>query len=204
MACVLRRIGVKLTIMAKIPAESPATAVKERNTEKRKRNRLNAYILLHEEEYKPENRKKDIDLRQLSELAGIGCTYEEIAGVLGCSTEYIEDQLNQNPAFAMAFHEGKASMKTSLRRTQIQLAQSGNAAMCIWLGKQHLNQSDKQHIETKTEINVLVKNAMDELNNIPKHQLLEARNVLRGLTTLPKSDVVEAEFSEIDPPDPPV
>ena len=44
----------------------------------------------------------------------------------------------------------------------------------MWLGKQCLGQADKHEQNNKTEINVTVQRATEELRNIPRGQLLEA------------------------------
>lgn len=67
-----------------------------------------------------------------------------------------------------------------LGKRQFQLAMEGHPGMLIWLGKQYLGQSDKQEVETHTEVNIMVSNAMAELDSIPKDVLLKARNIIRG------------------------
>lgn len=84
-----------------------------------------------------------LDEDALEDLAKIGCTDEEIGLILHCSA----DTLTRN--FADRLKKGRAEMRMSLRRTQIKLAQEGNAALAIWLGKQYLGQK-----EPKLEIDV--------------------------------------------------
>lgn len=81
--------------------------------------------------------RKDIDEKLLESLAKIGCTDEEIATILGCSSDTLVRR------FAERIKRGRAEMKMSLRRIQIRLAEEGNATMAIWLGKQNLGQKDK-------------------------------------------------------------
>lgn len=161
---------------ALLPTE---TMVKKRKYE-RKSKRLNAYILQGEHRHKPKKQKDIIDLDQVAALAGIGCTQEEMAAILGCSTGYIQSERERNPSFLNAMEVGGAEMRSSLRRTQLKMALSGNVSMLIWLGKQMLGQSDQQRIDHKTEINITVSKAMEELRNIPKGQLLASRKLLRG------------------------
>ena len=78
-----------------------------------------------------------IDQGQVEELASIGCSWDEIAGVLRCS----RSTLQRN--FAQAIEKGRARLKKSLRHKQVEVALGGNVAMLIWLGKQYLGQSDK-------------------------------------------------------------
>lgn len=78
-----------------------------------------------------------IDPELVEQMAGIQCTMEEMASVLGCSV----DTLERN--FADAIKKGRDQGRAALRRLQWQGAQSGNPTMLIWLGKQLLAQTDK-------------------------------------------------------------
>ena len=79
----------------------------------------------------------EIDPGQVEELAAIGCTYEDIASVVGCSTKTLQRR------FVQSIKKGQTRLNVSLCRAQIKLALSGNVSMLIWLGKQHLGQSEK-------------------------------------------------------------
>lgn len=81
--------------------------------------------------------RKDVDIKMLEGLAKIGCTDEEMATLLGVSSDTLVRR------FADHIKRGRAEMKMSLRRLQIKLAEGGNATMAIWLGKQNLGQKDK-------------------------------------------------------------
>lgn len=148
--------------------------------------RLNAYILLNEDKFrrgiipaKDLRGKPKIDLMHVKGLAAIGCTYSEMAMILGCTAEWISKEKGENPAFAIALEQGEGEIKSSLRRAQLDEAINGrNASLLIWLGKQYLGQVDKQEIKSKHEINITVQRAMDELRNIPKEQLLAAQEML--------------------------
>lgn len=86
------------------------------------------------------NLKKEINPEQVQKLASIGCTNKEIADILGCSHDTLTRRFSED------LETGRSQGKASLRRKQYELAMSGNAAMLIWLGKQVLNQSEKQEI----------------------------------------------------------
>lgn len=144
----------------------------------RKNKRLEEYRIAGAHHYKPKNSRNVIDLEMIRNMAGMGCTLGEMAGLLGCSAAWLGDEKERNPHVAMALEEGYATMKQSLRRAQLDLALSGNAPMLIWLGKQCLEQSDQHKIENKTTISITVQKAMDELRNIPKDQLLAAQALL--------------------------
>lgn len=80
--------------------------------------------------------KKQISEKLVEDLAGIGCTIPEIAKVAGCSESTIKRR------FAPILEKGRAKLKTSIRRHQIQVAEKGNVSMLIWLGKNYLGQAD--------------------------------------------------------------
>ena len=80
--------------------------------------------------------KLEIDADQVKKLAAIQCTMTEIACVMGCSVDTLERR------FADTIKEGREQGKMSLRRKQYEVAMGGHVSMLIWLGKQHLNQSD--------------------------------------------------------------
>lgn len=86
--------------------------------------------------------RRVIDLNQVRELAGIGCTYEEIARVLGYSKVGILKRKKADAEFREAIEDGIAKCHETLRRTQWNLAMKGNPTMNIWLGKQLLGQKD--------------------------------------------------------------
>ncbi len=79
-----------------------------------------------------------VDESQVITLAKINCTYEEIAAVVGCSTDTLKRR------FADLIEKGREEGKASLRRIQFATALKGNATMQIWLGKQYLGQKDRQ------------------------------------------------------------
>ena len=89
----------------------------------------------------------EFDLRQVEELARIGCTEEDMAAVLGISVDTIQRRKRTCPEFCGVIEKGRASLRNSLRRLQVKKALEGNTTMLIWLGKQLLGQSDRQRAE---------------------------------------------------------
>src|SRR5882762_5025889 len=85
--------------------------------------------------------KAQIDPNELERLAALHCTDEEIAAWFGVTTKTIERRRKVGK-FAEIMQRGKAKGKISLRRTQMRLAEQGNPALAIWLGKQLLGQVD--------------------------------------------------------------
>jgi hypothetical protein len=91
----------------------------------------------------PGRPKKKIDIEQLKKMAGLGLSVAEIAALMDCSVDTIQRR------FAKVIEAGRQRRNASLRRKQLELAMSGNATMCIWLGKQYLDQSDKRELAGK-------------------------------------------------------
>lgn len=79
----------------------------------------------------------------IKSLARIQCTDEEIASVLGVSVDTLTRPHNKE-LFEEAKRSGKQEGRASLRRMQFKQAEAGNSTMLIWLGKQYLEQSEKQ------------------------------------------------------------
>jgi len=96
--------------------------------------------------------KIPIDEKQVERMAAIGCTDTEIAIILNISESYLKRRA------AEALKRGRARLKRSLRRKQIQLALKGSVPMLIWLGKQYLDQKDKQDVAySREELQVVEK-----------------------------------------------
>jgi len=82
-----------------------------------------------------------IDSKQVEALASYGCTTSEIASFFSCDKSTISRR------FATIITKGKDQGKIRLRKKQFEVAIAGNPAMLIWLGKNVLDQADKQGIE---------------------------------------------------------
>lgn len=96
--------------------------------------------------------KFNIDYETAETMATFMCTIEEIAAELGCS----HDTLSRDEKFCVVYKKGIEKAKASLRAKQFKLAEI-NPTMSIWLGKQYLQQTDKQEITstaTNTNINI--------------------------------------------------
>lgn len=83
--------------------------------------------------------KFKINYTLVKKYALIGCTHEEIAGMLDTSRETLE----KDEQFRIVYNKHIQNMKMSLRRTQLKSALKGNVASQIWLGKQFLKQRDQ-------------------------------------------------------------
>src|SRR5690242_12967431 len=85
----------------------------------------------------------ELDLDLVEDLAAIQCTDEEIAAVLNVSVDTITRRKQKAPEFAEKLAAGRSRGRASLRRLQWRIAEQGNAAMAIFLGKNLLGQRDK-------------------------------------------------------------
>src|SRR5882724_217564 len=83
-----------------------------------------------------------IDEAELEKLAMLHCSTEEVAAWFGVTTQAIERR-RKTGNFDKIMRRGQAKGKISLRRTQMRLAEQGNPALAIWLGKQLLGQVDQ-------------------------------------------------------------
>lgn len=86
-----------------------------------------------------------LDENQITELARIHCTMKEIAAVMKCSVDTLENR------FSEIIKVGKEEGKTSLRRHMWKAACSGSVTMMIWLSKNLLGMREPQVIEIVRE-----------------------------------------------------
>jgi len=87
----------------------------------------------------------EIDEKQVKTLASINCTMIEIAAVVGCSVDTLENR------FSDVIKEGRAQGRSSLRRHMWEAVQKGNITMMIWLSKNLLGYGERVINETSTE-----------------------------------------------------
>lgn len=82
----------------------------------------------------------------------------EIGSIVECSV----DTLERN--FADVIKKGRERGKSSLRRKQFEMAMNGNVTMLIWLGKQHLGQTEK--VEQKEFVKMTTSTEDPKVNEI--------------------------------------
>jgi hypothetical protein len=82
-------------------------------------------------------------------LGKIQCTTKEASAVLGVSEPTFLAFLERHKSVREQWDAAPQSGRASLRRMQFKLAESGNATMCIWLGKQFLGQKDHHELTGK-------------------------------------------------------
>lgn len=96
----------------------------------------------------PQGEQNEVELNweQIKAMCQILCTNEEIARVMGCDADTLCNQAKRK--FGMTFQEfskkHRTEGKASLRRAQYKAAvEDKNPTMLVWMGKQHLEQTDK-------------------------------------------------------------
>lgn len=82
--------------------------------------------------------KKEIDYALAEKLSAIMCSQEEIANILEVSVR----TLQRDAEFCRVFKKGQDKGKMGLKRKQFEVANKGNTAMLIWLGKNYLGQKE--------------------------------------------------------------
>ena len=107
--------------------------------------------------------KIEIDVEEFEKLCGIQCTLVEISAWFRCTEDTIETwaKATYGVTFSEIYKQKRGVGKISLRRRQYQVAvNDGNPTMLIWLGKQYLDQSDKNESKNETTLKV------EEANNL--------------------------------------
>lgn len=92
----------------------------------------------------------EVDWDLAERMAAIHCTDAEIAAVVGISLETFKRR-KLDPEIADRLERARANGKASLRRIQWKLAESGNAALAIWLGKNLLGQREPERFDAAGE-----------------------------------------------------
>jgi hypothetical protein len=95
-------------------------------------------------------KKINIDWNEVDKMLEAGCTGTEIAAALGMHPETLYGRCEQdnNIGFSDYSAQKRASGDRLLKVRQFAAAMAGNNVMLIWLGKQRLNQTEKQEIKT--------------------------------------------------------
>lgn len=101
--------------------------------------------------------KIQLDYELIKKLAHIQCTQIEIASMLDVNVS----TLKRDEEFCTIYKKGIEEGKMSLRRLQWKFADKGNVTMLIWLGKQYLDQKDKQEVSGAEPIDLIMHHAKD-------------------------------------------
>jgi len=88
-------------------------------------------------------KEDEVDLKEVSELARKGASTEDIGRILGYNSNLWRMKRITNSDIDEAIHQGAATLKVSILNYQFDKARKGDTRMLIWLGKQHLGQTEK-------------------------------------------------------------
>ena len=94
--------------------------------------------------------KKQIDQAQFEKLCGIFCTRDDICDFFNVSKDTLIRwcKATYDDTFETVYKKLSAKGRNSLRRFQFALAEK-NAAMAIFLGKNYLEQTDRDPLDLK-------------------------------------------------------
>lgn len=101
-----------------------------------------------------------LNLNELEKLGTLQVTHIELAAWYSISKRTIENRFDspkryefqgKSMTFREIFERGQAKGRMTLRRKQMQLAESGHCTMLIWLGKNILGQRDTWSVSRKPD-----------------------------------------------------
>lgn len=96
---------------------------------------------------RPKAKFTEQQIRDIEQMAFNQCQTNTIAKVIGCDNHTLEKH------FSQVLTKKRAEGRKELRRTQMEQS-AKNPTMSIWLGKQYLEQKDKQDLNVKGQMNV--------------------------------------------------
>ena len=113
--------------------------------------------------------KNKINKEGFENLCGMWCTLIEISEFFGVSEDTVESWCKDTygERFSDVYKKKSSKGNMSLRRWQMKSAEKGNVTMQIWLGKQHLGQTEKVEVENEGNNGVL-KELIGALKNVKK------------------------------------
>ncbi len=99
----------------------------------------------------------------VDEYLEAGCEGVEVAAMLGIHAETLYDrcQADHNVGFSVYRASKRAKGDAIIRKVQFDIAQNGDKAMLIWLGKNRLGQAEKQEV-TYTEAEISFDDSSNE------------------------------------------
>ena len=102
----------------------------------------------------------ELDEAKLEMLAEFGCSNRELALFFECSEETLRTR------FKKIIDLGREKQKIKLRQAQHRAVESGSVPMMIFLGKNLLGQSDKQHLDLSGNLEAVLKECGFKESNI--------------------------------------
>jgi hypothetical protein len=129
-----------------------------------------------------------IPYEEVTRLARIHCTYQEVAYVLGLNYE----RMISSAAFHEAYKKGWEQGRASLRRLQWDGAEKGHPVMLIWLGKQILGQRDEVRHVTAPEGVPLESLVNQKLTSLSLGELQALKQLIqKAAGKLPQAHIIE-------------
>ena len=107
-------------------------------------------------------RKSRVNREKVEMLSSFGCTIMEIAKF------FIVDESVRRKDYVEVVRRGKEQMKLRLRQLQWKFAEQGNTSLLIFLGKNYLNQTDKQQLDMTGNLEAVLKECGFEERDIGK------------------------------------
>lgn len=116
-----------------------------------------------------------IDWDKVTAYLKAQCSTVGIASIIGITTDtlYNRCKTDNNIDYSVFSQQKKAEGKELLRAKQYTDAMGGNVTLQIWLGKQYLEQKDKQELAVINNVN--------DIDNMSKEQLEEKLANLKKL-----------------------
>lgn len=108
-----------------------------------------------------------IDWIKVGKYLQAQCSAVGIAGLFGISVDtlYVRCEKDNNIDFSAFSAQKKSEGKELLRAKQFEIAMGGNVSMGIWLGKQYLEQRDKQEMDVTTNLSALTDEQLIFISN---------------------------------------
>lgn len=95
---------------------------------------------------------KELDKAIFEQLCAMMCTKWEIADFFSCDEDTVNNWCKRiyGKTFSEVWKEKNARGRISVRRAQYKAGvEEGNITMLIWLGKQYLEQTEKQEVHSE-------------------------------------------------------
>ena len=106
--------------------------------------------------------RKELDVKQIEMLSGFGCSVLEMAEF------FTVDESLLRRRYMDKIRHGRQKLKLRIRQLQLKYASQGSVPLLIFLGKNLLNQSDKQQIDMTGNLEAVLKECGFEESKIGK------------------------------------
>jgi len=119
---------------------------------------------------------EEFDLEQVELFGRFKATYDTMSSWFGVSTRTIERLMSpenlEETEFCRSYKKGMADLQLKLSEAQIRNALvENNATLQVWLGKQYLNQKDKQEIDSNIKSTNTEVSEYPELKSLSEEEL---------------------------------